>query len=99
MRRALSINEVSYGKGHPRTAIGLSHLAHLLQATNRLAEAEPLMRRHLEIFVNFTRDTGHPHPHLRSAINNYGRLLIKMGDSQAQAQEKIEQILEPIRPR
>ena len=31
----------------PRVAIRLNNLAHLLQATNRLSEAEPLMRRAL----------------------------------------------------
>ena len=31
------------------SAIGLNNLADLLQATNRLAEAEPLMRRALAI--------------------------------------------------
>ena len=99
LRRALDIDEAAFGPQHPTVARHLNNLAHLLQATNRLAEAEPLMRRHFEIFVKFTRDTGHPHPHLVAATENYRILLIKMGDSQAQAQEKIEQILEPICPR
>jgi tetratricopeptide (TPR) repeat protein len=34
---------------HPKVAIRLNNLAQLLQDTNRLAEAEPLMRRALEI--------------------------------------------------
>ena len=45
MRRALAIDELSYGPDHPNVAIRLNNLAQLLQATNRLAEAEPLMRR------------------------------------------------------
>jgi hypothetical protein len=49
MRRALAIYEASYGENYPNVAIGLSNLAQLLQATNRLAEAEPLMRRALAI--------------------------------------------------
>ena len=49
MRRALAIDEQSYGKEHPNVAIDLNNLAQLLQATNRLAEAEPLMRRALAI--------------------------------------------------
>ncbi len=49
MRRALAIDEQSYGKDHPKVAIDLNNLAELLQATNRLAEAEPLMRRALAI--------------------------------------------------
>ena len=49
MRRALAIDENSFGKDHPNVAIRLNNLAELLQATNRLAEAEPLMRRALDI--------------------------------------------------
>ena len=39
------------------------------------------MRRHLEIFLNFTRATGHRHPHLDAAIGNYVSLLEAMGKS------------------
>ena len=49
MRRALAIDEQSYGPDHPNVAIRLNNLALLFQDTNRLAEAEPLMRRALAI--------------------------------------------------
>ena len=49
MRRALAIDEKSYGPEHPDVARDLNNLAQLLQATNRLGEAEPLMRRALAI--------------------------------------------------
>ena len=49
MRRALAIDETSFGPDHPNVASDLNNLAQLLQATNRLAEAEPLMRRALAI--------------------------------------------------
>jgi tetratricopeptide (TPR) repeat protein len=49
MRRALAIEERSYGRDHPNVAIRLNNLASLLYARNRLAEAEPLMRRALAI--------------------------------------------------
>ena len=48
-RRAMAIDEKSYGPDDPNVAIRLNNLAHLLQATNRLGEAEPLMRRALAI--------------------------------------------------
>jgi len=80
IRRALAIDEKSFGEKHPNVAIGLNNLAQLFHATNRLSEAEPLMQRHLEIFLQFTRDTGHPHPHLMSAINNYAYLQQAMGN-------------------
>ena len=38
MRRALAIDEASYGDAHPKVARDLNNLAQLLQATNRLGE-------------------------------------------------------------
>ena len=49
MRRALAIDEQSYGAEHPDVATRPQQPGELLQATNRLAEAEPLMRRALAI--------------------------------------------------
>ena len=49
MRRALAIDEKRAGPDHPDVAIELNNLAQLLQATNRLGEAEPLYRRALAI--------------------------------------------------
>lgn len=43
--RALVITEQAYGPAHPTVAIRLNNLAGLLRATNRLAEAEPLLPR------------------------------------------------------
>ena len=96
MRRALAIDEASYGPDHPNVAIRLNNLAQLLQATNRLGEAEPLSRRHLEIFLQFTLKTGHEHPHLRAAINNYPGLLAAMGRSEAEIQAWLEEIGHPF---
>ncbi|MBN1570681.1 MAG: tetratricopeptide repeat protein [Acidobacteria bacterium] len=78
-RSALAIDEKSYGKDHPNVAIRLNNLAQLLQNMNRLEESEPLMRRTVEIFKKFTRLTGHPHPHIQDAIDNYAALLQSMG--------------------
>jgi hypothetical protein len=49
MRRALPIWEAAYGPDHPNVATALKNLATPLKARNRLAEAEPLMRRALAI--------------------------------------------------
>mgnify|MGYP002685705503 CR=1 FL=1 len=68
-------------KNQPDIAIDLNNLAGLLQDTNRLEEAEPLMRRNVEIFLKFTRNTGHAHPHLQDAVHNYAGLLQAMGRS------------------
>lgn len=52
MRRALAIDEDSFGAQHPEVAIDLHNLAQLFKNTNRLAEAEALMRRALAILEN-----------------------------------------------
>ncbi len=96
MRRALAIDEASYGPDHPDVARNLNNLAQLLKATNRLGEAEPLSRRHLEIFLQFTLKTGHEHPHLRAAINNYTGLLAAMGQGEAEIQARLEEIGHPF---
>jgi tetratricopeptide (TPR) repeat protein len=72
MRRALAIDEASYGNDHPNVATALNNLASLLQATNRLAEAEPLMRRVVAIF-EISYGTGHPN--VATALNNLASLL------------------------
>ena len=78
MRRGLAIEEKSRGPDHPRVATSLNNLAALLQATNRLADAEPLMRRMVQIFLAFGRRTGHEHPHMQSALGNCRQLLSAM---------------------
>ena len=52
-------------------AIRLNNLAQLLQATNRLAEAEPLMRRALAICE---KSLGPDHPNTVIARNNLAAL-------------------------
>ena len=76
MRRALTIDEASFGANHPRVAIRLNNLAGLLQDTNRLQEAEPLMRRALEIFIG---SLGREHPNSHTVAKNYFGLLQAMG--------------------
>ena len=72
MRRALAIDEQSFGVEHPDVARGLNNLAQLLQATNRLAEAEPLMRRALAIDEqSFSAE----HPNVAIRLNNLAQLL------------------------
>ena len=73
---ARQFDEASFGADHPKVAIRLNNLAQLLQDTNRLAEAEPLMRRALEIFVV---SLGREHPNSRTAQANYIGLLQALG--------------------
>jgi predicted negative regulator of RcsB-dependent stress response len=67
----------------------------LLKATNRLAEAEPLMRRALVIVLEFQNRTGHEHPNQAAASNNYRQLLKKMGKSDAEIKTTIEALTQP----
>ncbi|SKB06824.1 hypothetical protein SAMN02745166_04549, partial [Prosthecobacter debontii] len=82
-------DESSYGADHPEVARDLNNLALLLQATNQLGEAEPLMRRMVVIFLKFFASTGHPHPHWEAAIRNYVALLREMGRTEEEIPEKL----------
>ena len=70
----------------------LNNLAQLLQATNRLEEAEPLMRRVVVIFLKFTRSTGHLHPHLKDAFGNYRSILEAMSLSEEEIARRIAEV-------
>ena len=72
IRRALKINEASFGSHHPTVAIRLNNLAQLLKATNRLDEAEPLIRRALKIDE---ASFGPHHPKVAIRLNNLALLL------------------------
>ncbi len=71
-RRALTINEKSFGPDHHKVGINLNNLAQLLQATNRLSEAEPLMRRALAISE---KSFGPDHLGVVTEVNNLAGLL------------------------
>jgi hypothetical protein len=71
MRRALQIDEDSFGPRHPNVAKDLNNLAQLLQATNRSAEAEPLVRRAFQI----DKDSFRPqHPNVGKDLEGVAQL-------------------------
>ena len=72
MRRALAIEEASYGNDHPNVARALNSLASLLHTTNRLAEAELLYRRALAINEG---SFGKDHTYVAICLNNLAQLL------------------------
>jgi tetratricopeptide (TPR) repeat protein len=90
MRRALSIDEASYGPNHPKVATRLNNLAALLKATNRLAEAEPLMRRALALNE---ASYGNDHPEVATALNNLAQLL-KASNRLAEAEPLMRRMTE-----
>src|SRR5712671_6051259 len=71
-RRALAIDEASYGPDHPEVAADLNNLAALLQDTNRRSEAEPMYRRALAIDE---ATYGPDHPNVAIRLNNLAELL------------------------
>jgi len=77
---------------HPDVATSLNNLARLLQDTNRLSEAEPLMRRSVAILLKFTRVTGHLHPNLRAGLRNYRSLLIDLSLDQEEIRKRISEL-------
>jgi tetratricopeptide (TPR) repeat protein len=72
MRRALALDEQSYGPEHPNVARDINNQAQLLKAMNRLSEAEPLMRRVVRIFE---QSHGVNHPDVATALTNLAQLL------------------------
>jgi tetratricopeptide (TPR) repeat protein len=89
-RRALAIDEKSFGPEHPAVGSDLNNLAQLLQITNRLSEAEPLMRRTLAIVEKSYRPE---HPDLAVALNNLAELL-RVTNRRAEAEPLMWRVLE-----
>jgi tetratricopeptide (TPR) repeat protein len=71
MREALALAE-GLPEASPTVALVLNECAQLLKATNRLREAEPLMRRALEIDQ---ANHGSDHPNVARDLNNLAQLL------------------------
>lgn len=98
-RRALAIDEATYGPDHPHVAIDLSNLAQLLQVTDRSIEAEPLMRRALAVLLLFAQRTGHEHPVEELFIDIYSTMLAAIGRDEAEQQAAIDALRESVRQR
>jgi tetratricopeptide (TPR) repeat protein len=71
-RRALTIDEASFGPDHLNAALHLNNLAGLLRTTNRLSEAESLYRRALAIVEG---RCGLHHTNVAACLNNLSGLL------------------------
>ena len=91
-----AIDEASYGPNHLNVAFRLNNLAGLLLMTNRLAEAEPLSRRMLEILLQSARATGQQHPHLSSSANNHARILRAMGLGPEDVRDRLNALGRPF---
>lgn len=76
LRRALMVDEVTFGSRHPRLAVDLNNLAQVVRAAGRLEEAESLMRQALEIDEEFY---GAEHDNVARHLNNLAALLKATG--------------------
>ena len=94
----LAIDERSYGPDHPVVARDLNNLAQLLKATDRLAEAEPLMRRDVQIWIEFRRRTGHEHLNFRVGLANYHYFLQAMGRTPEEIEQQLDELIRPPDP-
>ena len=72
MRRALELDEATFGRTHPSVAVRLNNLATLLHDTNRIQEAEPLMWRALDIVE---AAFGKHHPAVAINLSNLAQML------------------------
>ena len=70
----IAMEELLFGKEHPNVSRNLNNLAQLLQATNRLSEAETLMRRGLAIEE---QSRGLDHPLVAIQLSNLALLLLE----------------------
>lgn len=101
IRRGLEIREKVYGSEQPVVALSLWSLAAILRETGRLNDATVMMRRALANYRRFKTQTGHEHPHWKTAFGQYRDMLT---ESKLPA-EKISEILldttttnEPLTP-
>ncbi len=74
-RRYLDLAIDQYDEEDPHAASAMTALAQLLKATNRLGEAEPLMRRAAKILFE---SLGESHPNSQIVSANLKRLLAEM---------------------
>lgn len=70
------------------------NLAKLLKVTNRLGEAEPLMRKMLEILIAFESE-GYQHPDLIPGLKSYSILLHEMGLTEPEIHAKVQSLQSP----
>jgi len=60
------------------------------------AQAEPMMRRELAALLKFQRRAGFEHPHWKTALGNYRRLLHEMGKSDAEIEATVDRVVRGI---
>lgn len=90
LRDIVKIRETHLSSDSLDLASAIGNLAVFLGETNRLAEAEPLLRRNVGIFLKFRAEHGHQHLHTIAAIRNYRFLCVKLGLSPGEIAAHLE---------
>ncbi len=84
------------GPEHLNTLGSVSNLAGLLDSKSDYAGAEPLFRRALEGLLRISVAMGRAHPNLNGVRGNYAWLLQKMGRSEGQVRQQLNELLRPF---
>ena len=105
-RRLVTIHEANLARNTPEErnsgrdsrllSSRLERLGVLLESSQRFDEAEPLIRKALQVEVACQIKTKTTNTGINSLQASYRTLLLKMGDTDEQAQEKIDKIMEPL---
>ena len=74
----------------------LWRLGALLEESGRLAEAGPILGRALKTLIDTSKKLEYLHEEVERLVKYYRKLLLKMGDTEEQAQEKIDKMMEPL---
>ena len=106
LRREVAVREAILGKndsakrwlGTDSQLLGESlwRLGALLEESGRLAEAGPILGRALKTLIDTSKKLEYLHEEVERLVKHYRNLLLKMGDTEEQAQEKIDKMMEPL---
>ena len=106
MRRAVAVREAILGKISPEEIrMGLHGLALsssqwrlgvFLEKSERLDEAESMMARAVKAAVDSSKNIQYSQWTFDLLVKAYRKLLLKMGDTEQQAQGKIDKMMEPL---
>ena len=95
LRRSLSIREAVYSMNHPSTVMDRYILALLLLQLNKLDESELFLRRVIADAVDLKISNGKEHPHFRTMIAAYRRLLTLRNLPDDQINARLREALGP----
>jgi tetratricopeptide (TPR) repeat protein len=92
-KRALEVDQQSYGVDHPRVGSALVNLGLILRRVGRPAEAHAQLEHALAIYEN---SYGSDHPRVAGAFVNLGQVLLDLGRLR-EAEDYLERALEIFR--